>query len=299
MASNDPELRGNPDDLRKCGRPFTLAPMRHTKVLHFIRHGQGEHNVAVIGGGGDHSIYKSWDYEDAQITKIGWDQALAVKAHLFQQTIPLPIELVLVSPLTRTLQTAVAVFGGERGEGGEGRRVLMTPEAVVASHHRDPAAMAEGIARGAGPPILAYEGCREMIGVHPCDRRRPVDHYQPRFPAVDFSLIPKGEDPHWTESRRETYPEIQARARAFLEFVAARPETHIAVVTHSAFLSRGLMPLFGYDYDDSVRNEMQAHFDNCEMRSMLFVDGAGVNRVRQEEDPLWFKGGTEGDEAYF
>ena len=46
------------------------------------------------------------------------------------------------------------------------------------------------IARGtACPPFVAMEACREHIGEHPCDRRRPISEQRRDFPGVDFSLV--------------------------------------------------------------------------------------------------------------
>ena len=46
------------------------------------------------------------------------------------------------------------------------------------------------IARGtACPPIVADEACREHIGEHPCDRRRPISEQRRDFPGVDFDLV--------------------------------------------------------------------------------------------------------------
>ena len=58
-----------------------MVPVRHTKVVHLIRHGEGEHNLAVERAGGRelpsaHALYKSWEYEDAQLTARGWEQVL-------------------------------------------------------------------------------------------------------------------------------------------------------------------------------------------------------------------------------
>ena len=41
------------------------------QVIHFIRHGQGYHNVA---GHIDTAEYLKWEYEDAHLTELGWKQ---------------------------------------------------------------------------------------------------------------------------------------------------------------------------------------------------------------------------------
>lgn len=91
-------------------RPATLAlvPMRQTKTIHFIRHGQGFHNVA---GHADHEEYKNEAYFDAHLTEEGWKQAEALNAHI-RSTPGLKVDLVVVSPLTRALETAVGAFRG-------------------------------------------------------------------------------------------------------------------------------------------------------------------------------------------
>jgi hypothetical protein len=49
---------------------------------------------------------------------------------------------------------------------------------------------AHGAISAAGcPPMVAWEGCREHLGMHPCDKRRTMREIAPSFPAVDFSLV--------------------------------------------------------------------------------------------------------------
>jgi hypothetical protein len=78
--------------------------------------------------------------------------------------------------------------------------------------------------------------------VHPCDKRRHTSYYAQRFPAVDFSLVESETDALWQPAVRETREELQARALKFLHLVMARPERHIAVVSHSGFLKALLRP---------------------------------------------------------
>ncbi|PNG99816.1 hypothetical protein TSOC_014394, partial [Tetrabaena socialis] len=51
---------------------ISLTPERYTKTIHFVRHGQGFHNVA---GHKNHEMYKSWDFVDSHLTEHGWKQA--------------------------------------------------------------------------------------------------------------------------------------------------------------------------------------------------------------------------------
>jgi broad specificity phosphatase PhoE len=45
--------------------------VRDLQIIHFVRHGEGFHNVA---GKNDYSQYKRWDLEDANLTELGWQQ---------------------------------------------------------------------------------------------------------------------------------------------------------------------------------------------------------------------------------
>lgn len=64
------------------------------------------------------------------------------------------------------------------------------------------------------------------------------------------------------------------------------------MVTHSAFLTRGLLPLFGGQWDGRVADDMHAHFDNCELRTMVLSDGTGGGGLRRQDDRSWFSPGN-------
>jgi hypothetical protein len=75
---------------------------------------------------------------------------------------------------------------------------------------------------------------------------------------------------------------------------ARRPEKSIAVVAHSAFFTRGLLPQFGDEWVEGVRDDMRAYMQNCEMRSFVLIDGtAGAGGLHRKDDPLFFPGGKD------
>ncbi|KAK9841042.1 hypothetical protein WJX81_007377 [Elliptochloris bilobata] len=232
----------------------------HTKVVHFVRHGEGFHNVA---GRADQANYLSREYYDAHLTENGW----------------------------RALETAAGAFGGGEWRGQGNGPLLM------AALESEPGKQAPHAAISAGgcPPFIAWEECREHLGRHPCDQRRALSHYKAAFPAVDFCLIKSEEDELWTPDTREGHAEIRARGAAFLRWLLARPEPRLAVVTHSSFLFFMLSTLGG-QCDARIKGELHRWYENCEMRTVVLADASGASAGL---DLNWFPGGPHPSRAAF
>ena len=60
------------------------------------------------------------------------------------------------------------------------------------------------------------------------------------------------EDTLWHEDQRETTQELLARGVAFVRYLMKRPETRMAVVTHSSFLYH-LFASFGFQAGAPVK----------------------------------------------
>lgn len=211
----------------------------------------------------DHDAYLSYDLFDAQLTPLGWKQVDNLRKHVQACGLSKGIDLVIVSPLLRTMQTAVGVFGGEAYTDG-----VNVPPLMVANTGNSgrPAISSLNC-----PPFIAVEACREHLGVHPCDKRRSIRDYRNLFPAVDFSLIESDDDILWKPDIREKNEEVAARGQKFLKWLWTREEKEIAIVSHSGFLFHTLSA-FGNDCDPFVKSEICTHFANCELRSMVFID---------------------------
>ncbi|KAK7385427.1 hypothetical protein VNO78_31145 [Psophocarpus tetragonolobus] len=238
----------------------SLYPLHRSKTIHLVRHAQGVHNVA---GEKNHDAYDSYDYFDANITPLGWEQVGNLRKHVKACGVSKNIELVVVSPLLRTMQTAVGVFGGEAYTVGVTEPPLMI-ENVRSSDHF-------AVSSVNCPPFIAVELCREQMGVHPCDKRRTISEYRKMFPAIDFSLIESDEDSLWESDVREKKEEVSARGLKFLEWLWTRKEKEIAVVTHSSFLFNTLAA-FGNDCHPDIKSALCDHFANCELRSVVIID---------------------------
>ncbi|VVA94150.1 unnamed protein product [Arabis nemorensis] len=241
-----------------------VYPLGRCKTIHLVRHGEGTHNAAadeVPNREDVPAVFFLEDYFDAELTDDGWSQVDQRRMSVREDGIFGGVELVVVSPLLRTLQTAVGIFGGE-GDVGE-----------------SPPLMIEGAGNSNRPaisnlnckPFVAHELCREGMELHPCDRRRNKTYYVSLFPAVDFSLITDEEDVLWNPERAETAQEIAARGVRFLKWLFTRPEKEIAVVSHGVFFYYTL-GLFQNECDEAVKRQFSGRFHNCELRSFVVVE---------------------------
>lgn len=170
---------------------FSLFLATRTKKVHFIRHAEGFHNVATkesgnndilmreTGTASEHALY------DARLTPKGIQQAEDLRHYL--STRPsggrsfTAFDLVVVSPLTRTCETALHIFGKPRAPGkpsflDAGMAPANSPE--FASGLKVPA-----------PRFLVKEECRERWGHYVCDGRRSITEISAEFENFDFSEV--------------------------------------------------------------------------------------------------------------
>ncbi|KAJ4843117.1 hypothetical protein Tsubulata_002901 [Turnera subulata] len=213
----------------------SLFPLHRCKTIHLVRHAQGTHNVE---GEKNYKAYLSPEYFDAPLTQLGWQQVNYLRKHVHACGLSKRIELVVASPLLRTLQTAVGVFGGE----GYTDRLDILPLMVANAGNSCQGA----ISSLNSPPFIAMELCRE--------------HF-----------LESDEDELWKPDVRETTEELAARGLKFLNWLWTRKEKEIAIVTHSGFLVHTLSAL-GNDCHPLMKKEISKRFANCELRSMVIVD---------------------------
>ncbi|GKV26589.1 hypothetical protein SLEP1_g35859 [Rubroshorea leprosula] len=238
----------------------SLFPLHRCKTVHLVRHAQGIHNVE---GDKDFKAYMSPEYFDAHLTRLGWQQVDNLCKHVHTCGLAKRIELVITSPLMRTLQTAVGVFGGEGYTDG----MDVVPLMVANAGNSDRAAISSLNC----PPIIALELCRERERGHPCDNRRNISDYRVLFPAVDFSVAKSDKDTFWRPEGGETKEEVAARGLKLINWLWTRKEKEIAIVSHGGFLFNTLTA-FGNDCHPLVKEEIRKSFANCELRSMVIID---------------------------
>ncbi|CAD7698653.1 unnamed protein product [Ostreobium quekettii] len=189
-----------------------------------------------------------------------------LRNHIAKLPTHFQVDVVVVSPMTRTLETAVGLFGGDTVDVADGHKLLMRAQ----SEQEGVRTEQKAIVAQSSVPFIAHEACREQTGLHPCDHRRTVSYYQHQFPSIDFSLVESDSDTLYDPMSREPNYSVVDRVWTFL-----KPERHIAVVTHAAFL-RILSQCFEKDlrekYGTTARDELVQEFRNCELRSIQLLD---------------------------
>jgi len=130
--------------------------------------------------------------------------------HIYPQ-----VELIVVSPLRRTLQTAVGAWGGGPLLGFEAQNSALMLEGVESGNKQTRIAHHVAISSVGAPPFIANEWCREQNGNHPCDKRRSISFLKTKFPAVDFSLVKTDDAIHGGNLKSKKVPKKYTFAHEF------------------------------------------------------------------------------------
>jgi len=168
-----------------------------SKNLYLIRHGHSLHNELF------HKIgvqaFRIPAMIDAPLTGEGHLQSIEL-GNTWQKKPE--IDLVLVSPLTRTLETSMNIFGDT------------------------------------DIPIISEEFLREYpIGEDTCNKRSSLTSLKNKYPKIDFNLV-SDPDVLWSSYSRETVNELEQRLNVMIEYLQKRKELNIAIVGHSSFFGQ-------------------------------------------------------------
>ena len=207
----------------------SLGPSR--KLLHLVRHGEGEHNAAERRVGKEEwesTECKKSKYFDPPLNAVGVQQCAELKKAVDEafKTSGMRLDAVYVSPLSRAIQTAFQSLPIEEK----------------------------------GLNVISVEYMRERHGKNVCDKRRTVSELRTLFPLVDFGSEMSGEEDTWhDEFVRETPEQVAERVDVFLDWVFDRESSTVAVVGHSDFMSTTIERVGGGSHWPS----------NCEMVTLL------------------------------
>lgn len=221
--------------------PNSPTAAENVKTVHFVRHGQGFHNLMADMA---HEAGRDWtqfvasssnpyvtpELLDPPLTEKGRRQANILR-HIIKNLNPLP-ELIVLSSQCRALQTGIISF-----------QDLLSK----------------------GVPFIAHEMAREESGVHICDKRRSKSFQMLEFPQIDFSLLEHEEDMIFSDVGRESKLDVGERIYRFFDWLEKRKESHVGVVSHSGWL----MTFFNgiCECDEGLKG----WFQTGEMRSVKLV----------------------------
>ena len=166
------------------------------KHLYLIRHGTAKHNVfyPIIG---DYAFYGKENI-DTKLEPSGIKEAKKLGQCWKMKD---NIELVVVSPLSRTLQTASHIF------------------------------------HNTSIPIIAHELLREWPqGGHTCNKRADKSHLEKTFPQIDFSQLNSDTDNIWC-NEIESLSNLQNRCNQMKKWLTLRSENNIAIVGHNSYFN--------------------------------------------------------------
>ncbi|KAF5714045.1 histidine phosphatase superfamily clade-1 [Fusarium mundagurra] len=185
------------------------------QIIHLVRHGQAVHNLCEANN----------ILPDTDLTPLGQEQAKGLISKCPELA---NVDLIVSSPLRRTLQTTLLAFSPQLERGVQ---------------------------------IVALPEVQEVSDMN-CDTGSDLSVIKTEFQQepVDFSLV----EPGWQIKEGKWAPVVGSvleRARAARQWLSERPESEIVVVTHGCFLH-----FFTDDWVNSV-NPDGTDWANAEVRS--------------------------------
>jgi len=190
---------------KRCASHVQLFDVQEERVIKrvlFCRHGEGRHNTNDEHGKSQLHLF------DPELTEQGIAEARAIFADALPGRLDFKPQIVFVSPLWRTLQTAT--------------------EAMMARSD------------GYMCPMIAHDDLREHNNLNACNYRRPIQEaHLKAFPRVDFSGVAVDTPPpaaEWLVPYKAAFGILRNRAERALKFIDACSEEQIAVFCHGTFM---------------------------------------------------------------
>ncbi|KAK8625839.1 hypothetical protein V6N13_056996 [Hibiscus sabdariffa] len=173
--------------------PFPKQQCGPRKLVHLVRHAQGMHNLESDKS---RDPLTSCEFFDAQLSSQGWQQVRHQRKDVCASGLLQGIQLVITSPMSSTLQTAVGIFHGEDQQ--DRLDVTSFPDETdqtQAFNH---------------PPIIAFELCRERLAFINIDQW---------YRGIK---IENEEDILWKANEREPQEDVLARGIKFINWLALK-----------------------------------------------------------------------------
>ncbi|KAJ5279995.1 phosphoglycerate mutase family protein-like protein [Penicillium angulare] len=219
-------------------------------TLYIIRHAQGEHNDS-------HHI------RDALLTDTGKFQCQEL-----QEKFPFlqDVEVILASPLRRTIQTAAYTFAPEL----EKRQLpmILVPNAQEISSLACDVGHDAKITKSEAPNLI--KDAAPSWNAMNLDATLVNESWNSKFEAYIKCTVQKG-------IYESSLPAVKQRAAEMRNWIYSRPEKHVALVTHGGFLH-----YFTEDWRGYVRRKGTGYL-NCEYRKLEFTEDSNENESHLRE----------------
>lgn len=191
------------------------------KTIYWIRHAESLSNISE-------SNYK---IVDPSLTLRGINQCDKLKKYLEINKIIDNIDLIVVSPLNRTLETYQNIIDDKL------HNSILT---------------------------ISLDEIREFID-QPCHKREEIDKKNKKYKFINFDMIQNNQDYLYKKfNGKESKNNIISRCEWFINWLKNRKEKNIMVITHGNFL----LPMFENVLTD-VDNK--SFFSNCELRKNILI----------------------------
>lgn len=165
--------------------------------LYLIRHGEAIHNVLFKQHG--MKTFFDQNYYDTKLTELGYNQAIRL-GETWEEIDK--IDLVIVSSLTRALQTAQNIFKDKNIK------------------------------------IISLDFLKEYPqGKHTCNKRDSKNNIENMFPNIDFSKLDSVNDEMWDPHNIESIDSLLSRINKMYDFIETTNCKNIAIVGHNSFIS--------------------------------------------------------------
>lgn len=172
----------------------------------------------------------------------GITQIVRKKIH---EIVPNDIDLIVVSPLTRCIQTALIIFPPNNSN--------------------------------RNTRIICKEELREAFGVYYPDKRRSISELQNQYPVIEFDTTNNttNEDVYWRPDKRETFEDVINRIISFFRWLSKTKSNYkkIVIVTHGVWMETA----FNYYYPNALRNvngDIRRVY-NCDVYSSILHSFSG------------------------
>lgn len=182
------------------------------KTIYCIRHGKSTHNVSYEKNGP--SAFMDPIHEDANLVEKGIEQSITLADTWINKN---DIEIIITSPLLRTLDTTFHIF------------------------------------KSTNIPIIVLDDVREFpLGSHVTNKRKSRSKLEMKYPLFNFSDM--YEDA--TETTPETKTDLSKRVIKFKEYLNQLDYKNIALVSHSSFLKEFLQSEKSIDHCNPIKYQI-------------------------------------------